>query len=151
MEINSKTQFNELKKILQDKSLKGADNKSDLVNKLLSNIPLIKEKEVGSNVPKKQESDINCSKDKLYLENKRLYTEIAELRELVTELKNENSRLKMQLSHNISDSTNANTTVNHINVDIHSQEDLQTFMKFYKEVSQGNELPPTYNYKPNSF
>ena len=151
MNINSDIhKFDELKKILQDKSLKGVDNKSDLVNKLLSNIPSSDKKEIYPS-KQKQETDENYNIEKISIENKRLYTEIAELRELVTELKNENSRMNMQLSHNISDSTNANTTVNHINVDIHSQEDLQKFMNFYKEVSQGNELPPTYSYKPNSF
>ena len=78
------------------------------------------------------------------------YNDPDSAKNLITELKNENARLTMQLSHNISDSTNANTTVNHINVDIHSQEDLHKFMKFYKEISQGTLPAPSYNYKPEN-
>lgn len=144
---SNKSNLKELKEILSEKDSK---SKSELVNQLLSKLPLNNEinKEINKEIILNKS---NYSDNMIMIENKNLRADIDELKNLITELKNENSRLKMQLNHNISDSTNANTTVNHINVDIHNQEDLHKFMNFYKEVSQGNEPPATYNLKPNSF
>ena len=151
MDTGNNTNFKELKALLNNK--KNSVNKSELVNQLLSNIP--------KNTVEVSRNQTKLSYEELEKENKRLrdyiektgmnpYTDTDSVKNLITELKNENARLKMQLSHNISDSTNANTTVNHINVDIHSQEDLHKFMKFYKEISQGTLPPPSYNYKPEN-
>ena len=160
MDTGNNSNFKELKEILNNK--KKSFNKSELVNQLLSNIPKKNSGiHAGDGGIQKNHSQKKLSYEELEKENKRLrdyietngmnpYNEPDSAKNIITELKNENARLTMQLSHNISDSTNANTTVNHINVDIHSQEDLHKFMKFYKEISQGTLPAPSYNYKPEN-
>ena len=141
-------------------------DKSDLAKQLLCKFPASNNEECGNSISKiksetldkdilnlvnisnnnvSSEDIINLSNSENSIKtNESLLIENQNLKEQLIQIKNENERLKLQLNYNISDSTNANTTVNHINVDIHSQEDLQKFMNFYKEISQGNNISMNY-------